>query len=116
MKKIITILAAFAVLAPVTANAQERLSDTGYVAASRCLAYAELPQLGSDGVDYTALRASVDAGSRPRAITARARDATRQIRGLAGGTETEVLRTRRDEACASFVQQGLVQAGSSSAS
>ena len=64
MKRMLVIVAAFAVLAPLAANAQERMSDSRYLAASRCLAYADLEQLQSDPADFSALREAAEVGRR----------------------------------------------------
>jgi len=116
MKRLVTIVVSLAALAPVAAHAQERMSDARYIAAQRCLAYAELPQLQSDPLDVSALREAADAGFRSQTVSSQTRDATRRVRvtanrigvNEAGLTE---LRGYRDEACTGFVERGLVQHG-----
>jgi|GEM_PF-3296779 len=121
MRRMFTIFVALAVLTPLSANAQERMSDQRYLAASECLAYGELPSLNSDPVDLSALREAADTGFRSQSIAGEARDQARRIRARANGmarAENGVaeLRERRDAACASFVERGLVQLGGSRAS
>lgn len=41
MKRLIMIAAVVATLAPLSARAEERLSDADFVAGTRCVAYAE---------------------------------------------------------------------------
>jgi hypothetical protein len=114
MKRLFTIALALAALTPLTAQAQERMSDARFISAQRCLAYSDVPQLQSDGVDFTALREAADSGGRDGSIIARTRETTRQVRSSArwlaqsDGGLTE-LRGRRDSACARFVERGLVQ-------
>src|SRR5688572_20804129 len=108
MKRIIALIAAAAVLAPAVAVAQERLSDASYLAASRCLAYADLPQLQSDGADFTRLREATEEGRRAREIVAEAEESARRTRITArswGDDERSLtqLRQRRQDACAGFV-------------
>lgn len=114
MKRIIALFAVAALLAPAAAVAQERMSDARYIAASRCLAYADLPQLASDGADFTRLREATEAGRRTREIVAEAEENARRTRVTArswGEDERSVqqLRQRREDACAGFVGTGLVQ-------
>jgi hypothetical protein len=114
MKRIIALIAAAALLAPALAAAQERMSDARYLAASRCLAYADLPQLASDGADFTRLREAAETGRRAREIVAQAEESARRTRVTArswGEDERSVaqLRERREDACAGFVETGLVQ-------
>lgn len=116
MKHLVITVAAVAVLAPLAANAQERMSDARYLAASRCLAYADLEQLQSDPADFSSLREAADAGQRQRAIRERARESARDIRLAARSLDAEQLRDRRDQDCAGFIERGLVQLGSSGAS
>lgn len=114
MKRLFTIALALAALTPLTAQAQERMSDARFISAQRCLAYSDLTQLQTDGVDFTALREAAGVGARDGAIISRTREATRQVRASANwlargeGGLTE-LRARRDAACGSFVERGLVQ-------
>lgn len=114
MKRIIALIAAAAVLAPSLALAQERMSDARYLAASRCLAYADLPQLQSDGADFTDLREATEEGRRAREIVAEAEENARRTRVTArswgdGERSLTQLRQRRGDACAGFVETGLVQ-------
>lgn len=114
MKYVLSIALALTTLTPLAANAQERMSDTRYMAAQRCLAYADVEQLQGDGFDYTALREAADYGNRQLMIQTRTREATRQVHASAyrlGSSERALteLRQRRDDACASFVEGGLVQ-------
>jgi len=113
MKKLLVIAAAIAVLAPIGAFAQERMSDARYLAANRCLAYSDLTALQGDGADFAGLREAVQVGGRERSITTQVRQDTRAIRARATSASVEQLRTRRDEACASFANTGLVQLGAS---
>lgn len=114
MKRLFTIALALAALTPLSAQAQERMSDARFISAQRCLAYSDLEQLQADGVDFTALREAADSGGRDGSIIARTRETTRQVRSSArwlsqsDGGLTE-LRGRRDAACARFVERGLVQ-------
>jgi hypothetical protein len=115
MKRTLAILALVSALAPLTAHAEDaRMSDARYIAASRCLAYAELPQLQADGADFTRLRAASTIGHRSRDIVSQAADEARRTRITAhswGDSDRSVtqLRERRDDACAGFVHSGLVQ-------
>lgn len=114
MKLVFAALFLAAAVAPLAANAEERLSDARYISASRCLAYADLPQLQSDGADFTALRAAVDAGFRSSTIRSQVRQEAQRIRVNASSSanrrnSVEDLRESRDQACASFVERGLVQ-------
>lgn len=111
MKRFIIIAAAIATLAPLSAHAQERMSDGRYAAAQRCLAYGDLRQLQSDPIDFTALREAVDVGTREYWLVSDAREYARGLRARAGGASIEHLRRSRDEACQGFVEQGLVQSG-----
>ena len=115
MKHMLVIIAAAAVLAPFAANAQERMSDARFLAANRCLAYADLDALQGDSANFTALREAADVGVREPTITTRVRQNTRGIRARATSASVEELRARRDEACASFTATGLVQLGGSGA-
>lgn len=109
-------IAAAALLAPLSANAQERMSDAAFLAANRCLAFAELRQLEGDGANFTALRDAAEARRRPPAITDQVRQINRATRARANTLSIEELRSRRNEACERFSTQGLVQLGSSTAS
>lgn len=113
MKRVITVVFALAAFAPLSAQAQQRMSDARYIAAQHCLAYADLSQLSSDPVDVSALREAVSNGYRSSSVVSEARENARRIRGRAGNLTTfadgeQELRTLRDEACASFVERGLV--------
>lgn len=113
MKKILVAALAFTAFTPLAAHAQERMSDARYIAAQHCLAYADLSQLSSDPVDFAPLREAVSNGYRSSAVVSEARENARRIRGRAGNLSTfndgvEELRTQRDEACAAFVERGLV--------
>jgi hypothetical protein len=115
VKHLVSIVVAIAALAPLSANAESsRMSDGRYLAASRCLAYSDLPELQSDGANFSALRTAADFGFRSGTIVSEARDnATRlraQARRLSGmNNGLQQLREERDAACAGFAQQGLVQ-------
>jgi hypothetical protein len=114
MKRLFSIALALAALTPVAAQATERMTDARYVSAQRCLAYSDLSQLQGDGFDFTALREASDYGNRNLTIQTRTRETTRQVRASAyrlGSSDRAVteLRGRRDDACASFVEGGLVQ-------
>lgn len=116
------VIAAFALsaLAPFSAHAQQRLSDTRYIAAQQCLAYADLTQLQSDQIDVSALRDAAGSGYRASNVAAIARDNTNRIRARGSNLENtsnglEELRELRDEACGSFVERGLVQRQGSAA-
>ncbi|WP_135210893.1 hypothetical protein [Vitreimonas flagellata] len=116
MKRMFLIAAALIIATPLSAHAQERMSDARYLAANRCLAYAELDQLQADGANFSALRDAADAGGRLGSVRAEARTQARDIRARANGANVDELRERRDETCASFVQHGLVQLNDASAS
>ncbi|MBS0384962.1 MAG: hypothetical protein JSS00_06400 [Proteobacteria bacterium] len=115
MKRIFLIAVASAALAPLVANAEnERMSDARYLAASRCLAYADLPELQSDGANFSALRAAASVGfhsssvvSDARENAARVRAQARRLSGMNNGLQQ--LRGERDAACTGFVERGLVQ-------
>ena len=115
MKRVFSIVVALAVLAPLAANAEEgRMSDGRYLAASRCLAYADLPELQSDHANFDGLRAAVAVGYHSGSVVSDARDTTTRIRATArrlSSMETgmQQLREERDAACTGFVQRGLVQ-------
>jgi hypothetical protein len=113
MKHLLIVTAAAVVLTPLAANAQERMSDARYLAAQRCLAYADLSQLEGDSANFTGLRSAAEVGARQRSITAQVRQDTRGIRARATTLSGEELRSRRDEACAGFSDVGLVQFGGS---
>jgi hypothetical protein len=106
-----TLVVTFALAAlPVAALAAERISDASYVTASRCVAYAELPQLASDGLDVTHLREAleVNEGGRAPFLRDNAREVERRVRIEARRSENaDLLRMRRDTVCAPFVARGL---------
>jgi len=120
MKRTITIAAlTLSALTPLSAHAQERMSDARYIAAQRCLAYAELTQLQSDTLDFSALRQAVEPGYRSSAVASDARENANRVRARANNLATttdgvQELREQRDQACANFVERGLVQSGGSS--
>lgn len=115
MKKMIAfaVVAAAAALAPLSASAQERMSDARFLAANRCLAYADLQQLQGDGANFDALREATATGNRERTVHAQVRQSTRSIRARANTLNADELRAGRDSACASFTERGLVQIGGS---
>lgn len=116
MKRMFLIVAALVIAAPLSAHAQERMSDWRYLAAQRCLAYADLQQFQADSGNFSALREAAEAGGRLGSVRSQARTQARDIRVRASGATIDELRERRDEACASFVQNGLVQLNGASAS
>jgi len=108
-------LAFAAVAAPAFAQS-ERMSDASYIAASRCIAYSDLPQLESDPVDVGALRQAMSGGFRSSSVASETRDEARRVRATANSIARsergiDELRQRRDDACARFVERGLVQLG-----
>ncbi len=115
MKRVLSIVVALATLAPLSANAEEaRMSDARYLAASQCLAYADLPELQSDGANFSALHAAAGVGFHSGSVVADARENAARVRaqarrlsGMNNGLQQ--LREERDSACAGFVQRGLVQ-------
>lgn len=115
MKRVISIVVALAALAPFSANAAgDRMSDARYISASRCLAYADLPELQSDGANFSALRSATAVGYRSSAVVSDARENASRVRATArrlGGMETGMtqLRAERDAACSGFAANGLVQ-------
>lgn len=114
-KHLITIAVMVSSLAPLSAQAQETMTDARFVAATRCIAYADHRALTSDAPNVDALRQAVryhDGRADPVAI-ARADEVKRDVRRerARDEAETAALREARDRACASFVTQGLVQAG-----
>jgi Tfp pilus assembly protein PilV len=114
MKHVVIATLALTALAPLSAQAQERMSDARYIAAQQCLAYADLTQLQADPLDFSALREAATSGYRSSSVSAVARDNANRIRARANGADNvtnglEELRQQRDEACGSFVERGLVQ-------
>jgi hypothetical protein len=116
MKRMFLIAAALIIAAPLSAHAQERMSDARYLAAHRCLAYADLEQFQADSGNFSALREAADAGGRLGSVRSEARTQARDIRVRANGASVDELRERRDQACAGFVERGLVQLNGASAS
>lgn len=117
MKASFIIAASLMITASFPAFAQtERMSDGRYIAASRCVAYAELPQLSEDIFDYSSLKAAIDDQRVSSLIRERVRDNHRDAvlaSQRAGDNAVAIsdLRVRRDAACSNFVSSGLVQAG-----
>jgi hypothetical protein len=114
MKRIIIAALTLSALTPLSAEAQERMSDARYIAAQECLAYANLSQLQSDGVDFSALQEAVRPGFRESTVSSQARENARRVRARANNLATtangvQELREQRDAACSSFVERGLVQ-------
>lgn len=110
------ILAAATALVSVSfapAFAQDRMSMSEYLAASKCIAHVELSQLSADAPNIDALRAAARYSARtlsePVRAEARSRKRTLQRDARRGRISTEQLRADRDEACAQFVASGLVQ-------
>jgi len=96
------------------------MTDGRYLAAARCLAYADLPELQSDHGNFDALRAAAAVGYRSGSVVSDARDSATRIRATAGrlgsmATGLQQLREERSAACAGFVAGGLVQLEASSA-
>ncbi|MBL8542714.1 MAG: hypothetical protein JNJ63_02805 [Hyphomonadaceae bacterium] len=120
MRRIIAVLVSLSAFAPLTAHAEERMSDARFLSASRCLAYESVASLQADGVDYSALRSAVTVGMRDPVISDRARQFQRETR-IAGNRARQSeraladLRANRDEACQPFVERGLVQLNTSTA-
>jgi hypothetical protein len=120
MKRVLSIVVALAALAPFSANAADaRMSDGRYLAASRCLAYADLPELQSDHANFDALRAAAAVGYHSGSVVSDARDNATRVRATArrlSSMETgpQQLREERSAACAGFVAGGLVQLEASS--
>ena len=115
MRRLLSIVVALAALAPVSANADDaRMSDARYISASRCLAYADLPELQADPANFNALRTAASTGYRSSAVVSDARDNATRVRATArrlSGMDTglQQLREERDTACRAFVERGLVQ-------
>jgi hypothetical protein len=111
----IAVTALFMAASPSAFAQSERMNDVSFITASRCVAYAELPQLSADVYDFSTLKTAVADQSVNPEIRRRAREAERNahLAGLRAGDDAravEGLRNRRDDACASFVSSGLVQA------
>lgn len=115
MKRMITVVLALTALSSFSAAAEERLSDSRYLAASRCLAYADVAALETSPADFASLRTTTAAGYRDSAIVARSQHEARNIRSRSeslareGAQGVNLVRDRMDDACASFIQQGLVR-------
>lgn len=117
MKASFIVAAALLISASVPAFAQteERMSDGRYIAASRCLAYAELSQLSGDTFNTVALKTAFDSQNPTSGARQRAGEETSdaQRAGRRAGDNAisvEMLRSRRNAACEGFVATGLVQA------
>ncbi|MES1200029.1 MAG: hypothetical protein ABUS57_01090 [Pseudomonadota bacterium] len=113
MKRTVIAVAALAMLAPLSAQAEPaHLSDWAFANASHCLAYAELPQLQSDPVNTSALRDAVNYQRSARSldvINGAAVYASHVRTQAASSGNTDALRARRDQLCHGFIQNGLVQ-------
>jgi hypothetical protein len=117
MKRALILITALITCTTFSAQAEQPAlsNDASYIAASRCLAYANLPQLQSDAGDYAALRSAAEHYNwRDAAMEGRIRSDTRQIRVHADTlAQTEgglrALRQSRTDSCARFVPSGLVQ-------
>jgi hypothetical protein len=108
------IAAALSFAAPASAQTQTLMTDTQFINASVCIAYAQHRALADDAPNVEALRDLVsDQGRRvtPPAA-ARAETRKRSIRRADADTPEQVaeLRANRDRACSNFVATGLVQA------
>jgi hypothetical protein len=108
---------AFAVclLSAPVATADRDMSDGQYLAASRCIAYAQLAQLSGDALNVSALQEAVEAYRASSMIRSSARriaqDVNREASRAGEGAESVgSLRTARDEACSDFAASGLIQA------
>ena len=99
--------AAFMMIAPAVAQADD-MTDSRYLAANTCVAYAELPQLEGDVFDVTNLKAAMREHRPQTYIRDRARVAARDVR--TDGGDVAELRAERDQACASFISSGLASA------
>jgi hypothetical protein len=102
-----------ALLAPLAAHAQERMGDSEYVAATRCIAYAEHRALASDAPNVEALRQAVRQSTSRMSpvILGRADSAEDRIKRMRARNDERLqeLRDGRSRACAPFAAQGLVQ-------
>jgi hypothetical protein len=121
MKRILSIVVALAAIAPLAAHAENaRMSDARFLAASRCLAYADLPELHGDQANYSGLRTAAAVGFHGGSVGSDARDEASRVRATArrlGSMDhgLEQLRGERNAACSSFVDGGLVQLEGTSA-
>ncbi|HWA01094.1 MAG TPA: hypothetical protein VG841_12345 [Caulobacterales bacterium] len=116
MKLAYLIAASLLLATPINAFADEQpLSDAGYLAASHCLAYADLPALRTDTINVGALRDAVAKSTgHSRLIKDTAANDARSVRISAGAmprtdATREQLRAQRSQACGQFVANGLVQ-------
>jgi hypothetical protein len=113
MKRLFLIVAAIVIATPLAAHAQERMSDSRFVSANRCLAYADHRALTSDAPNVEALRQTVRENTSRASPIARARadEVERRVKALRARSEDRLQRLREDRAtaCAPFVTQGLVQ-------
>lgn len=104
------------IAAPAFADA-ERLSNADFQRANRCLAYAGLEALAGDPVDLAALRARFEASKTQVFPDARSEAdfEAREIRAAGRMATTparvERLKTRRDQACATFTAGMTVAEG-----
>ena len=109
-----------ALAAPLAAQAQAApLSAVRYLAAAQCVAYAETPRLQGDGLNISALKQAMDSANVTVDVVQQSRRNTRQAHFIAARAHDDdrglaELRRRRDEACAGFVETGLVQGPSAS--
>lgn len=90
------------------------MTDGRFLAASRCVAYADVQQLEADVTDFTAPRTAVTVGNRHQVIRQRAENEAGAIhRNARRAAETDLglaqLRARRASACEPFVQSGHVR-------
>lgn len=120
MKRTLIAITALITCTALSAQAEQPgiANDSSYIAASRCLAYADLPALQAEAGDYAALRTAVAQYNwRDAAMQGRIRTETRQIR-THGDTLSQTeggiasLRQNRTSTCARFVPSGLVQSES----
>lgn len=99
-------------LTPALAQ-QDRMTNTQYVAAAKCVAHAELEQISADAPNVSALRAAIanNTSSVSQEALAQAETLKRTLRRdlRRGRLSDERLRTVRDRACARFVESGLVR-------
>jgi hypothetical protein len=120
MKRALILATALALTTVAPAFATERMTDSGFLAATECLAYADHRALESEGFNTDALREAVS-DNRYRVnpvIRERAERRADQIRRNQPFSESglQSLRDHREESCAPFFTQGLVQRGGSASS
>ncbi|MES1199606.1 MAG: hypothetical protein ABUS48_06470 [Pseudomonadota bacterium] len=116
MKLAYLVAASLLLATPLPSFADEApLSDASFLAASHCLAYADLPALHSDAANFDALRTAMsNSKEHSQLIKNTAMNDAMSVRVRAGAmarrdsTRTE-LRAQRASACGQFVQNGLVQ-------